>query len=105
MLRTPQSSYSNPDISIPSIKLYTPGGPLSEFSPSVANQSQESRIVAPNVGKLAPGSVVEIRLQSIGECVAVLCSVDVLKMRSGFLGEILDEQERFKFKFLHFLLY
>lgn len=42
---------------------------------------QEARIVAPNVSKLSPNSAVEVRLQSPSECVAVLCSVDVLKMR------------------------
>jgi len=94
--RTPRSCYSNSDIPLPSLKLYSPGNSSSEFSPRNPNAggAQESRIVAPHVGKLAPSSVVEIRLQSINECVAVLCSVDVLKMRSGFFGEILDVQER-----------
>ena len=41
----------------------------------------ESRIIAPNVDRLSPASVVELRLQSLVECVAILCSVDVLKMR------------------------
>lgn len=53
----------------------------------------ESRIVAPNVSKLSPHSAVEVRLQSADECVAVLCSVDVLKMRSGFFHDVLCEQE------------
>lgn len=53
----------------------------------------EPRIVAPNVSKLSPRSVVEIRLQSATECVAILCSVDVLKMRSVFFYEVLNEQE------------
>lgn len=53
----------------------------------------EPRIVAPNVSKLSPRSVVEIRLQSINECVAILCSVDVLKMRSSFFYDVLNEQE------------
>lgn len=93
--RTPQNLFPSKDISLPSLKLYTPGGPYSEYSPSAHQAPQESRIVAPHVGKLAPGSVVEIRLQSTVDCVAILCSVDVLKMRSGFFGEILDSQERF----------
>jgi hypothetical protein len=54
----------------------------------------EARIVAPNVSKLSPYSAVEVRLQSSNECVAVLCSVDVLKMRSGFFHDILNEQEK-----------
>lgn len=54
----------------------------------------EPRIVAPNVGKLSPQSVVEVRLQSVGEVVAVLCAVDVLKMRSGFFHQVLAEQEK-----------
>lgn len=53
----------------------------------------EARIVAPNVSKLSPHSAVEVRLQSTTECVAVLCSVDVLKMRSGFFHDVLCEQE------------
>jgi hypothetical protein len=44
-------------------------------------RGRESRIVAPNVSKLSPGSAVEVRLQSADTCVAVLCAVDVLKMR------------------------
>ena len=54
----------------------------------------EPRIVAPNVDKLSPSSVVEVRLQSLTECVAVLCSVDVLKMRSGFFHQVLIDQEK-----------
>ena len=56
--------------------------------------NQEPRIVAPNVEKLSPTSVVEIRLLSLTECVAVLCSVDVLKMRSGFFHQVLIDQEK-----------
>jgi hypothetical protein len=48
----------------------------------------EARIIAPNVDKLSPTSVVEIRLQSADERVAILCSVDVLKMRSIFYHEV-----------------
>jgi hypothetical protein len=54
----------------------------------------EARIVAPHVSKLSPYSAVEVRLQSTSESVAVLCSVDVLKMRSGFFHDILNEQEK-----------
>jgi hypothetical protein len=54
----------------------------------------EARIVAPNVSKLSPFSAVEVRLETGNECVAVLCSVDVLKMRSGFFHDILSEQEK-----------
>ena len=57
------------------------------------DQVNEPRILAPNVSKLAPSSVVEIRLQSLNECVSILCSVDVLKMRSIFFHEVLNEQE------------
>lgn len=57
-------------------------------------ESAEPRIVAPNVSKLSPQSVIEVRLQSLNESVAVLCSVDVLKMRSGFFHQVLAEQER-----------
>lgn len=53
----------------------------------------ESRIVAPNVSKLSPYSAVEVRISSTVDNVAVLCSVDVLKMRSGFFYDILCEQE------------
>ena len=54
----------------------------------------EARIVAPNVSKLSPFSAVEVRLESSNECVSVLCSVDVLKMRSGYFHDILSEQEK-----------
>lgn len=50
--------------------------------------TNEPRIVAPHVAKLSPTSVVEVRLQSLSECVAILCSVDVLKMRSIFFHEV-----------------
>lgn len=53
----------------------------------------EERIVAPKVGKLSPGSAVEVRLVSSDKSIAVLCSVDVLKMRSGYFYNILIEQE------------
>ena len=51
------------------------------------------RIIAPNVGKLSRNSVIEIKLNSINETVAVLCSIDVLKMRSGFFHDVLRERE------------
>jgi hypothetical protein len=54
----------------------------------------EARIVAPNVSKLSPFSAVEVRLESASETVAVLCSVDVLKMRSSFFHDILSDQEK-----------
>eukprot|EP01035_Chromulina_nebulosa_P028385 gene28385-37467_t len=60
------------------------------------NTNTEARIVAPNVSKLSPHSAVEVRLQSTTECVAVLCSVDVLKMRSGYFHDVLSEQEKEK---------
>lgn len=68
----------------------------SKSLPYVGNSTMipdEPRIIAPNVSKLSPRSVVEIRLQSTNECVAILCSVDVLKMRSSFFYEVLNEQE------------
>ena len=40
---------------------------------------EPTKIVAPNVSKLSHYSVVEVHLLSAAECVAVLCSVDVLK--------------------------
>lgn len=54
----------------------------------------EARIVAPNVSKLSPFSAVEVRLESASESVAVLCAVDVLKMRSSFFHDILSDQEK-----------
>jgi hypothetical protein len=56
----------------------------------------EPRIVAPNVEKLSPSSQVEVYLQSHNDCVIVLCSVDVLKMRSEFFCEVLGDQDRAK---------
>ena len=56
----------------------------------------DQRIVAPNVDKLTPASVVEIRLESsqkpggtLAKRVSILCSVDVLKMFSSFFFEVL----------------
>ena len=67
----------------------TPGG---DFSPSqLCTPTSETRIVAPNVDKLSPSSVVEICLASEAEHVKVLCSVDVLKMQSTFFREVLFE--------------
>lgn len=65
-------------------------------STMVSRYQGEARIVAPNVSKLSPHSAVEVRLQSSTECVAILCSVDVLKMRSGFFHDVLTEQESSK---------
>lgn len=88
------SEYQTPELSIPKLHLFTTigGSPLSEDTQEVP----ESRIVAPHVSKLAPYSVIEIRLESANQSVAVLCAVDVLKMRSSFFGSILDNQERFQ---------
>ena len=66
---------------------------LSEISTQSNLSQHEAKIVAPNVSKLSAHSVVEVRLQSNRECVAVLCAVDVLKMRSGFFHDVLVEQE------------
>mmetsp|Transcript_30237 Transcript_30237/g.32954 ORF Transcript_30237/g.32954 Transcript_30237/m.32954 type:complete len:140 (-) Transcript_30237:292-711(-) len=73
----------------------TPSIHISSPDPGQSRPIQgEARIVAPHVSKLAPYSAVEVRLQSTSECVAVLCSVDVLKMRSGFFHDVLNEQEK-----------
>lgn len=66
---------------------------ISTNGDQLGEMANEPRIIAPNVSKLSPVSVVEIRLQSLSECVAILCSVDVLKMRSVFFHEVLNEQE------------
>lgn len=52
--------------------------PLSKKS---VESTGEPKIIAPNVSKLSLMSVIEVRLQSAGECVTVQCSVDVLKMQ------------------------
>ena len=52
-----------------------------------------ARIVAPHVGKLSQTSVVEICLGGPEEKVSVLCSADVLKMKSAFFHDILIKQE------------
>lgn len=69
---------------------------MTAHSTMPARYQGEARIVAPNVSKLSPHSAVEVRLQSTTECVAILCSVDVLKMRSGFFHDVLCEQESAK---------
>jgi len=89
LTRNPASEFHAPDILVPEVKLYTPGRSLS----GDPLKAPESRIVAPHVGKLASYSVIEIRLESEGQSVAILCSVDVLKMRSAFFGSILENQE------------
>jgi len=53
----------------------------------------DSKIVAPNVAKLSPSSCIEICLFSQDERVMVLCSSDVLKMKSSFFCEVLVKQE------------
>lgn len=75
------------DSSVSDSSIRSGGGPMS-------HPSGESRIVAPNVSKLSPHSAVEVRLQSADQAVAVLCSVDVLKMRSSMFHDILLEQEK-----------
>jgi hypothetical protein len=60
--------------------VHTPGGTLIRGGSRKSYESSEPRIVAPNVGKLSPISVVEVKLQAQGDRVVVLCSVDVLKM-------------------------
>jgi hypothetical protein len=76
----------------------TPGGIVGSGSGSGSGSGGggigESRIVAPNVEKLSPGSVVEVRLSSSNETVAVLCSVDVLKMQSEFFHDVLVELDK-----------
>jgi hypothetical protein len=56
-------------------------------------QNTDSNIVAPNVDKLSPGSTVEIVIMSPSESTTILCSVDVLKMRSSFFQNLLHIQE------------
>jgi len=51
------------------------------------------RVVAPNVAKLNPSSCVEVCLYSPEERVTVLCSADVLKMKSAFFCDVLVKQE------------
>jgi hypothetical protein len=57
------------------------------------NKENVTRIVAPNVEKLPPHSVVDVIIQG-EETVSVLCSVDVLKMRSEYFFEHLSALER-----------
>lgn len=53
-----------------------------------------SKITAPNVSKLSSSSIVEVILKSSIEEVSILCSVDVLKMRSLYFQSLLSEQEQ-----------
>ncbi len=59
---------------------------------SIKGNAGTSQIVAPNVGKLGEASVVEVRIQSAEETVAVLCAIDVLKMRSQYFYDILSKR-------------
>ena len=70
--------------------LSSPGNYIKENASETGNSI---RIIAPNVGKLTRSSVIEIKLNSINESVTVLCSIDVLKMRSGFFHDVLRERE------------
>lgn len=90
-----RNSYDDPPHPMFRVDSIQEGGSSKKVSHN-CNQSlmiDEPRIVAPNVSKLSPRSVVEVRLQSANECVAILCSVDVLKMRSVFFYEVLNAQE------------
>lgn len=80
------------------LQIVLPGGGIdpsdqTSMSSLARRHPSEPRIVAPNVSKLSPQSAVEIRLESVEGCVAVLCSVDVLKMRSSYFHDLLSEQE------------
>jgi hypothetical protein len=81
-------------LSSPTLSPSFPTTKMKHFALTDAESNTNSiRVVAPNVGKLSRGSVVEIILNSINESVVVLCSVDILKMRSAFFGDILRERE------------
>jgi hypothetical protein len=68
--------------------------PSSIYDPS---SPSSSKIIAPNVAKLSPSSTVEIMLQSSIEDAVILCSADVLKMRSKYFQSLLLEQEKTTF--------
>ena len=92
--------YRSPSVSPGTASVVSKASQQSQCMASVTTTSamerlrNETRIVAPNVSRLSPQSAVEVRLQSTaGQGVAVLCSVDVLKMRSGFFHDVLCEQE------------
>ena len=59
-----------------------------------SSNSSTNRIIAPNVSKLSPSSVVAVKIKSQHEEATVMCSVDVLKMRSGYFLQLLERQER-----------
>eukprot|EP00981_Chlorochromonas_danica_P003501 scaffold659_cov192-Ochromonas_danica.AAC.14 len=81
LLRSPNPSTMTTNMTSPEMNPFRP-------------MQGEARIVAPNVSKLSPHSAIEVRLQSPTESVAILCSVDVLKMRSSFFHDLLIEQEK-----------
>jgi hypothetical protein len=66
----------------------------STYEPS---SPSSSKIIAPNVAKLSPSSTVEIVLHSSIEDAVILCSADVLKMRSRYFQSLLLEQEKTTF--------
>lgn len=71
---------------------------LVDIPPPPSPECSDTRIISPHVELLSLGSVVEVRVvpspQSCEEqCVAVLCSVDVLKMQSRVLQGLLQAQE------------
>jgi hypothetical protein len=73
------------------ISEFSGGGSI--LSSSTHSAASSTRIIAPHVNKLSLGSVVEVLLEGDCECVAVLCSVDVLKMRSQLFQTLLIRQE------------
>ena len=64
-------------------------GALSSMTESQSNP----RVVAPHVGKLGLSSCVEVVLKNSDERVTVLCSADILKMKSTFFHDVLLKQE------------
>ena len=74
--------------------LVEPSSTPAHTTGEVDSADDEPRIIAPNVDKISQISVIEVRLQSIRECVTILCSVDVLKMKSAFFYEVC-EMKRF----------
>jgi hypothetical protein len=87
---TTVSSESNSSSgSIEDIKLL----PLSNTAIGSNSKNTDSRIIAPYVDRLSLGSTVEVIIVSSIEAIAVLCSVDVLKMRSTYFLNLLQIQE------------
>ena len=91
IFQLPQSPPQEESTSSSGVLIDPPPPPPSPTDSKIA--SSDVRVIAPHVDLLSLGSVVEILIMSEMESIAVLCSVDVLKMHSQSFQIRLQAQE------------